>query len=42
MYWFADGRPDRMDAERDGVPCATVYPAAEVRDVWADPHRVEG
>ncbi len=29
-YWEAEGRPDRMDADRNGVPCETVYPAEEV------------
>ncbi len=29
-YWVAEGSPDRMDADRNGVPCETVYPAEEV------------
>ncbi len=29
-YWEWDGRPDRMDADRNGIPCETVYPADEV------------
>lgn len=28
-YWLAEGRPDRMDADRNGIPCETVYPAEE-------------
>ena len=23
---MAEGAPDRMDADRDGVPCETIYP----------------
>lgn len=26
-YWEAQGEPERMDADRNGVPCETVYPA---------------
>ncbi len=26
-YWEWEGRPDRMDADRNSVPCETVYPA---------------
>jgi len=33
-YWKAEGSPDRMDADRNGIPCETVYPAAEIA---ADP-----
>ncbi len=25
-YWLAEGAPDRMDADRDGIPCETVFP----------------
>jgi hypothetical protein len=25
-YWLREGAPDRMDADRNGVPCETVYP----------------
>jgi len=25
-YWMAEGAPDRMDADRDGIPCETIYP----------------
>lgn len=34
-YWLADGRPDRMDADHNGIPCETVYPKNEVDDFWA-------
>ncbi len=29
-YWEWDGKPDRMDADRNGIPCETVYPPDEV------------
>ncbi|MDJ0924425.1 MAG: DUF3160 domain-containing protein [Acidimicrobiia bacterium] len=25
-YWMAEGAPDRMDADGNGIPCETVYP----------------
>lgn len=28
------GKPDNMDADKNGIPCETVYPAAEVDDYW--------
>lgn len=33
-YWIADGFPDRMDADHNGIPCETVYSATEVRAFW--------
>lgn len=33
-YWIADGFPDRMDADHNGIPCETVYSASEVRAFW--------
>lgn len=36
-YWTREGRPDRMDADRNGIPCETVYPSAEVLAFWGDP-----
>ena len=33
-YWFATGAPDNMDADGNGIPCETVYPASEVEDYW--------
>ena len=33
-YWFRDGRPDRMDADKDGIPCETVYSLASISDFW--------
>lgn len=35
-YWRMHGQPDQMDANRDGIPCETVYPADRVRDYWGD------
>jgi hypothetical protein len=29
-YWLAEGMPDRMDSDRNGIPCETVYDPAEV------------
>jgi hypothetical protein len=34
-YWFATGAPDNMDADRNGIPCETVYPASEVQGYWS-------
>ena len=33
-YWASDGRPDRMDEDRNGYPCETVYPTADVVAYW--------
>jgi hypothetical protein len=33
-YWFATGTPDNMDADLNGIPCETVYSAAEVDEYW--------
>lgn len=33
-YWRHHGRPDRMDADRNGVPCETVYTRAAVAAFW--------
>lgn len=30
-YWRAEGYPSRMDADNNGIPCETVYPASAVR-----------
>lgn len=35
-YWRTHGQPDQMDANRDGIPCETVYPADRVSDYWGD------
>jgi len=36
-YWILEGRPDRMDADRDGIPCETVYTASDVMAYWNPP-----
>ncbi len=33
-YWFLDGRPDRMDADLDGIPCETVFAPRDVARLW--------
>lgn len=33
-YWYAEGAPPRMDEDRNGIPCETVYSAASVRAFW--------
>jgi hypothetical protein len=33
VYWALEGRPDRMDADRDGIPCETVYESDVIEDV---------
>jgi hypothetical protein len=34
-YWWSDGAPGRMDADSNGIPCETVYPAEGVNAFWA-------
>ncbi len=29
-YWLLDRAPERMDADRNGIPCETVYPKNEI------------
>lgn len=29
-YWFSHGQPDQMDADKNGVPCETVFPVEAV------------
>jgi hypothetical protein len=36
-YWTREGRPDRMDADRNGIPCETVYDAKDVIAFWGEP-----
>lgn len=33
-YWAGEGRPDRMDEDRNGYPCETVYDTADVVAYW--------
>lgn len=35
VYWSLDGRPDRMDADLNGIPRETLYDAAVVAGVLA-------
>jgi len=34
VYWFIEDRPDRMDADGNGIPCETVHRADVVSAVW--------
>jgi hypothetical protein len=36
-YWLIEQRPNRMDADRNGIPCETVWPPADVIALWGDP-----
>ena len=29
-YWVREGAPDRMDADRNGIPCETLYSTEEI------------
>lgn len=33
-YWRLHGRPNQMDADRNGIPCETVYPRSDVAAYW--------
>jgi hypothetical protein len=33
-YWRVHGQPDRMDADLNGIPCETVYPAPNISAYW--------
>lgn len=33
-YWRVHGQPDRMDADKNGIPCETVYPRSDVTSYW--------
>ena len=30
-YWVREGRPDRMDADGNGMPCETIFPVGEIQ-----------
>ncbi|MEA2001316.1 MAG: hypothetical protein U9N84_05445 [Actinomycetota bacterium] len=36
-YWVREGSPDRMDADRNGIPCETVFPESDVLAFWGSP-----
>ncbi|TDD60647.1 hypothetical protein E1263_10220 [Kribbella antibiotica] len=33
-YWRLHGQPDQMDADRNGIPCETVYPRSDIGSYW--------
>jgi hypothetical protein len=33
-YWRVHGQPNRMDEDRNGIPCETVYPRGDVIAYW--------
>jgi hypothetical protein len=35
-YWRLHGEPNQMDADRNGIPCETVYSASDVAAYWGD------
>jgi hypothetical protein len=44
-YWVREGRPSRMDADLDGIPCETVFEASAIENVLqfdADPSLAAG
>ncbi|MGB5755752.1 MAG: hypothetical protein WBM50_02455 [Acidimicrobiales bacterium] len=34
VYWFIEGRPDRLDEDGNGIPCETVHDADVVAAIW--------
>lgn len=37
-YWRIHGQPNQMDADRNGIPCETVFPATDVSAYWGARH----
>lgn len=35
-YWVREGRPGRMDADLNGIPCQTVYSLAQVQTIYPE------
>ena len=35
-YWALHGQPDQMDADLNGIPCETIYPAGDIDAYWYD------
>ncbi|MGW7681201.1 hypothetical protein ACWGID_10705 [Kribbella sp. NPDC054772] len=33
-YWYLHGQPKQMDADRNGIPCETVYSRSSVAAYW--------
>jgi hypothetical protein len=38
LYWIAEDRPERMDADGNGIPCETVYARTDIAEVWDPDH----
>lgn len=38
LYWVADNRPERMDADGNGIPCETIYARTDIAEVWDPEH----
>ncbi len=34
-YWRRHGQPNQMDADRNGIPCETVYSPSDVSAYWS-------
>ncbi|MGB5566912.1 MAG: hypothetical protein WBN93_11360 [Acidimicrobiia bacterium] len=41
LYWLIEGSPDRMDADRDGIPCETLFPEIVLSQFLEDPYLLE-
>lgn len=41
LYWLVEGSPDRMDADRDGIPCETLFPQIVLSQFLEDPYLLE-
>ena len=41
LYWLMEGSPDRMDADRDGIPCETLFPEIVLSQFLEDPYLLE-
>lgn len=35
-YWRIEGHTNRMDVDRNGIPCETVYPRSDVVAYWGE------
>jgi hypothetical protein len=33
-YWRLNGQPNQMDADKNGIPCETVYPRSDIGQYW--------
>jgi hypothetical protein len=34
-YWRMHGQPNQMDADKNGIPCETVYAPTDVSSYWS-------